>query len=72
MITRTHSFRILVLWIIPWMMNKKKQEQEHRGTMALNDHKGWHFIYWDDFEDYQEEGHKEKKDIFVDDEQEDT
>ena len=54
------------------MMNKKKQEQEHRGTMALNDHKGWHFIYWDDFEDYHEEGHKEKKDIFVDDEQEDT
>jgi len=72
MITRTHFFRILVLWIIPWMMNKRKQEQEHRGTMALNDHKGWHFIYWDDFEDYHEEGHTEKKDIFVDDEQEDT
>ena len=61
MITRTHSFRILVLWIIPWMMNKRKQEQEHRGTMELNDNEGWHFIYWDDPGDSQSEVDNQKK-----------
>jgi hypothetical protein len=67
MITRTHSFRILVLWIIPWMMNKRKQEQEHRGTMELNDYQGWHFIYWDDPGGLatQKVDISEKKDIFV-------
>lgn len=53
-------------------MNKRKQEQEQKGTTELSNHEGWHFIYWDDFEDYHEEGHKEKKDIFANDEQEDS
>jgi len=40
--------------------------------MAANNQERWHFLYWDDFEDYQEEGRNEKKSTFDEDEQEDT
>jgi len=50
-------------------MNKRKQEQEQKGTTELSNHEGWHFIYWDDLGDSQNEVDNQKKDTFAEDEQ---
>jgi hypothetical protein len=51
------------------MMSKRKQEQEQRGTTELSNHEGWHFLYWDDLGDSQNEVDNQKKDTFAEDEQ---
>ena len=47
-ITKTHSFLILVLWIIPLMQMKNEQEKEREQETIPNDHQGWHFLYWEE------------------------
>jgi hypothetical protein len=51
------------------MKTKKQPVNEQKDTMAMNEHQGWHFIYWDDFGDSQDEVDNQKKDTFADDEQ---
>ena len=52
MITKTHSFRILVLWITLWTMKQNDSEKEQEGRTTPNHHEGWHFLYWDDYPNF--------------------
>lgn len=60
MTTKTLSFLILVLWIIHLMQMKNEQEKEQEQKTTPNDHQGWHFLYWDDLGDSQDEVDNQK------------
>ena len=47
-IIKTHSFLILVLWIILWTMKKNEQGNVQEKKITPNDHEGWHFLYWEE------------------------
>lgn len=40
------------------MKTKKQPVNEQKDTMAMNEHQGWHFLYWDDYPDTRTEEEK--------------